>query len=166
MKPLRTAAVAVIALVVASGVLLVGCEQRIDQPTITLEAAGLQVDAHLTAIEGGLPEGLRASNTPMDRNSCYSGVNGAADGRRQAVRSAFLEGLPEERVAEVYQAVRANLEAKGFTISTNSSDGRLIGTSADGFDAILSGSLVKGDYLILKILAPCVWENGTPPPKR
>ncbi|WP_329494493.1 hypothetical protein [Kitasatospora herbaricolor] len=153
-------------LTVGFGLLVVGCGENINKPTITLSTAEQQADALLAQAEQVLPADVRHKLPEKSESGCYHDFDGKFDDRRQPVRSVELFGLPDERRAEVYEAARKFMEAQGFKI-TEDTDRGLTGTRAsDGFDTVLRGTFAAGDYIELTVRAPCVWENGTPPPKR
>ncbi|MCX5213604.1 hypothetical protein OG689_30785 [Kitasatospora sp. NBC_00240] len=161
-EPLKAA---LLALGVAT--LSVGCGQDVDvtTPTITRVAAEQQADAELAGLERVLPEGIRHEAPLKGESGCYHGDDNGTDGRVQPTRTDILKGLPSERTDEIYAAVRTHLEASGFKVSEDVK-GHLAGNkAANGFTAVLHGSLAVGDYLRLTVLAPCVWPDGTPTPK-
>lgn len=140
-----------------------------NQPTITETQAIARIDQLIRdAVATVKPRPTLDLFPPsLNPGQCLDPTDKGSEERVTITRSYYLRNIPQDRLVEAAEQVRAHWEKAGHVI-----------TGAYGFDTgrpdvsgrsrpddfLLSLSWTEGDVLGIAATSPCIWPNGTPSP--
>lgn len=151
---------------VVAVLLLTSCGGSIYQPTMTQQHASARSEQLIRDTANGI--------TPRPRLVLYQGLTGVNrclveqdDPRSQVTRTYVLSGIGDAKASIGEQILRL-WKREGFTIN----DTLDIGTSGPLINAATPDDFLIGldttgtGDLSIETSSPCLWPNGTPPPKK
>ncbi|MFF2080933.1 hypothetical protein ACFVXG_39965 [Kitasatospora sp. NPDC058162] len=138
------------------------------KPTITLDQAKTRIDGYLAAIQARLP--VQATSLPPAYSDLECDANDIGPhGRRQSSRGYDFGDVSSDVKAKTVTDYRTYLTGQGFQAVPDAAgshpDWVRMKNPQDGFLAILNGTSDSSHDLTLQVSSPCVWPDGTPPPK-
>ncbi|MER7581627.1 hypothetical protein [Kitasatospora sp. NPDC097691] len=165
MRPHRTIAAAVTA-----GVLwtVPACTGDFDAPTMTRAQAKQQTADYAGQAIADLPQPVTAAGGRENGTNCFKNdAPSEYDGRVVEVTEKRLSGIPTDHQAEYVERLRARIESMGF----QRDDSGALPTSihftnaANRFTGSIDGIGSSYGMLVIGFTSPCVWPNGTEPPR-
>lgn len=161
------------AIPVSTGVLLLmtgcssaGAPRPAAAQTITLDEAKQHVHDYVAQIAAIFPvKPMLVPNGGLTSAECQDPDDGGPKGRYDAGLEYFLRDVPTADNPDMFAALRTYAKDNGYKTVEDTPKILTYQNPKDGFRVGLEESITGGQGLSMAISAPCVWPNGTPPPK-
>lgn len=154
----------------AAGLLLTAaaCGEDSDAPTMTQAQAKQRTADYMGQALADLPQPVATAGERENGTNCFrNDAPSEYDGRVVEVTERRLSGIPGDRQAEYVERLRTRIEAMGF----RQDDSGALRTSAhftnstDQFTGSIDGIGSSYGTLVIGFSSPCVWPDGTKPPR-
>lgn len=142
-----------------------GCGYGVSHParTITLDTAKQQVTAYADQVSAALPDHPHLKPVGgLSTGECNEGLQDQATGRYQASASYALDGVRADQIPATFSAFQNFATTHKYTKVSDGANHMAYDNPKDGFRLGLDNN---DGQLSLGVSSPCVWSNGTPPPK-